>query len=111
MAAAPSLQRVVVAIDPAVTSGEDADETGIIVVGKDNSGHGYVLADASGRYQPIEWAKIAIAAYRTHHADRIVADKNETSHVELVLNEVFQFKFDLGNAHGRENCGNTLTNS
>jgi phage terminase large subunit-like protein len=76
MAAAPSLQRVVVAIDPAVTSGEDADETGIVVVGKDDSGHGYVLADASGRYQPIEWAKIAIAAYWTHHADRVVAEVN-----------------------------------
>jgi phage terminase large subunit-like protein len=76
MAAAPSLQRVVVAVDPAVTSGEDADETGIVVVGKDNNGHGYVLADASGRYQPIEWAKTAIAAYRTHNADRIVAEVN-----------------------------------
>jgi len=35
-----------------------------------------VLADASGKYQPIEWAKIAIAAYRAHHADRIVAERN-----------------------------------
>src|ERR1700759_716316 len=61
---------------PAVTSGEDADETGIVVVGKDHQGHGYVLADASGRYQPIEWAKIAIAAYQAHHADRIVAEVN-----------------------------------
>jgi phage terminase large subunit-like protein len=75
-AAAPSLARIVVAIDPATTSGEEADETGIVVVGKDNQGHGYVLADASGRHQPIEWAKIAIAAYRTHHADRIVAERN-----------------------------------
>ena len=50
------------AIDPAATSGEDADETGIIVVGKDHQGHGYVLADASGRHQPVEWAKIAVAA-------------------------------------------------
>jgi phage terminase large subunit-like protein len=75
-AAAPSLARVVVAIDPAATSGEDADETGIVVVGTDNQGHGYVLADASGKYQPIEWAKIAIAAYRAHHADRIVAEQN-----------------------------------
>ena len=31
----PELTRMVVAIDPAVTSGEDADETGIIVAGKD----------------------------------------------------------------------------
>jgi phage terminase large subunit-like protein len=75
-AAARHLVRIVVAIDPASTSGEDADETGIVVVGKDHQGHGYVLADISGRYQPIEWATIAIAAYRTHHADRIVAEVN-----------------------------------
>jgi phage terminase large subunit-like protein len=74
--AAPNLVRVVVGIDPAATSGEDADETGIVVAGKDNQGHGYVLADASGKYQPIEWAKIAVAAYRAHHADRIVAETN-----------------------------------
>jgi hypothetical protein len=43
-------ERVVVAIDPAVTPGEEADETGIVVAGKDKNGHGYVLADISGRY-------------------------------------------------------------
>jgi predicted phage terminase large subunit-like protein len=75
-AAAPNLARIVVAIDPAATSGEDADETGILVVGKDHQGHGYVLADASGKHQPIEWAKIAVAAYRAHRADRIVAERN-----------------------------------
>ena len=58
--------RVVVAIDPAVTSGEQADETGIVVAGKDQNGHGYVLADLSGRYPPTEWARLAIAAYATH---------------------------------------------
>ena len=47
-----------------------------MVVGKDNQGHGYVLADCSGRYTPIEWARIAIEAIRTHHADRIVAERN-----------------------------------
>jgi phage terminase large subunit-like protein len=73
---APELVRVVVAIDPAVTSGEESDETGIVVVGKDKNGHGYVLADCSGRYAPTEWAKIAITAYRTHGADRIVAEVN-----------------------------------
>src|SRR5262252_4183235 len=75
-AAAPHLVRIVVAIDPAATSGEEADETGIVVAGKDHQGHGYVLADASGRHQPVEWAKIAVAAYRSHHADRIVAERN-----------------------------------
>src|SRR6516165_2657641 len=34
---APEMTRVVVAIDPAVTSGEGADETGIVVAGKDQN--------------------------------------------------------------------------
>ena len=62
--ASPTLIRVVVAIDPAATSTADADETGIIVAGRDDQGRAWVLADASGRYQPTEWAKTAIAAYR-----------------------------------------------
>jgi predicted phage terminase large subunit-like protein len=73
---APELTRIVVAIDPAVSSDEHADETGIVVAGKDADGHGYVLADLSGRYTPTEWAKAAVAAYRTHNADRIVAEIN-----------------------------------
>jgi phage terminase large subunit-like protein len=65
---APEMTRVVVAIDPAVTSGEEADETGIVIAGKDNNGHAYVLADISGRYPPTEWARLAINAYTTHGA-------------------------------------------
>jgi phage terminase large subunit-like protein len=73
---APELTRIVIAIDPAVTSGEDADETGIIVAGIDADRHGYVLEDLSGRYQPHEWAGVAVAAYRRHMADRVIAEKN-----------------------------------
>jgi hypothetical protein len=58
--------RVVVAIDPAASTGEDADETGIIVAGKDKDSRGYVLADLSGHHTPIEWARIAVAAYKSH---------------------------------------------
>jgi phage terminase large subunit-like protein len=74
---APDLQRIVVAVDPAVSSNEGSDETGIVVAGKDNSGHGFVLEDLSGRYQPHEWAQAAIAAYHRHDADRIVAEVNQ----------------------------------
>jgi predicted phage terminase large subunit-like protein len=72
----PELTRIVVAIDPAAGSGENSDETGIVVAGKDADGHGYVLADLSGRYTPTEWARAAIAAWRSHSADRIVAEVN-----------------------------------
>jgi predicted phage terminase large subunit-like protein len=72
----PALRRIVVAIDPATTSGEDADESGIVVAGAGEDGHGYVLEDLSGRYAPIEWARIAVSAYRRHQADRIIAETN-----------------------------------
>jgi predicted phage terminase large subunit-like protein len=76
VAAAPSLRRVVVAIDPAASSSESADETGIVVAGLGEDGQGYVLDDLSGRYRPHEWAARAIAAFRAHAADRIVAETN-----------------------------------
>ena len=41
------------------------------VVGIDAYGHGYVLADQSGRYPPTEWARVAIGLYRQHNADRV----------------------------------------
>jgi phage terminase large subunit-like protein len=71
-----TLNCIAVAIDPAASSGEEADETGLIVAGKDADGHGYVLADQSGRYAPTEWARTAIALYRQYKADRIVAEVN-----------------------------------
>jgi len=72
----PDLMRIVVAIDPAVSTGEDSDETRIIVAGIDGNGHGYVLADQSGRHPPAEWARLATSLYRQHNADRIVAEVN-----------------------------------
>jgi len=73
-----SLARVVVAIDPAVTSTEQSDETGIIACGIDarTPPHGYVLEDVSGRYSPNEWANRAIRLFDRWKADRIVAEVN-----------------------------------
>jgi len=74
----PDLSRIVVAIDPAVSSNEDSAETGIVVAGvSKGTDHGYVLADMSLRGSPNEWAKAAIAAYHTHRADVIVAEANQ----------------------------------
>jgi phage terminase large subunit-like protein len=74
--AAPELVRVVVAIDPAVSTSEYADETGIVVVGRGTDGLGYLLADLSGRYTPDGWARRAVDAFRAWEADRIVAEVN-----------------------------------
>lgn len=71
-----TLRRIAVAIDPAVSTNEDSDETGIIAGGIDNYGHGYILADASGVYSPLAWASKAIAQHDTLLADCIVAEVN-----------------------------------
>jgi phage terminase large subunit-like protein len=77
---APDLVRVVVANDPAVSSREGSDETGIIVAGKDERSHGWILKDLSSRYQSADCASTAISAYRAHSAaDRIVAEVNTRS--------------------------------
>jgi hypothetical protein len=73
---APELQRVVVAIDPSGSGGEEADGCGIVAAGVDEDDTCWVLADASGRWQPTEWAKRAIDLYYRLKADRIVAETN-----------------------------------
>lgn len=87
---APDLDRIIVAVDPAATSGEDADETGIVAVGvardEDGNQRGYVLADRSLRGTPDEWASAAVRLYHELDADRIVAEKNQGGEmVEAVL--------------------------
>jgi phage terminase large subunit-like protein len=73
----PPMRRIVVAIDPAVSVSETSDLTGLVVAGVGMDGHGYILEDLSGKYSPTEWAQKAIAAYRRHKADRIVAEVNQ----------------------------------
>jgi phage terminase large subunit-like protein len=72
----PHYQRVVVAVDPAVTAEKGSDETGIVVAGVDPEGHGYVITDLSGRMAPHIWAERVVAAYHEYRADRIVAEVN-----------------------------------
>ncbi len=72
----PQLVRVVVAIDPEATSGENSAETGIMVAGKGVDGQGYLLDDATLRATPNGWATVAVASYRKWEADRMVAEAN-----------------------------------
>lgn len=75
----PDLLRVVIAVDPAVTSGKTSDETGIIAAGVALVGgelHGYILGDHTLKASPDGWARRAVAAYHQHNADRIVAEVN-----------------------------------
>lgn len=80
---APKMFRIVVAIDPPATSGEEADEAGIIIAGLapcDCKGHrethGFVLEDYSKQADPSTWAKTAVDGYNQYTADLIVGEIN-----------------------------------
>lgn len=85
----PDLTVVVVAVDPAATSGVDADDTGIIVAGLGEDGDAYVLADRTCHLAPEGWGQRAVRAHHSHDADRIVAEVNNGGEmVESVIRTV-----------------------
>ena len=84
--AVPELTRVVVAIDPSMSFSETSNETGIIVAGLGKDGRGYILADVSGKYPPVDWARAAVKAHGQWNVDRIVAEVNQGG--DLVENTI-----------------------
>src|SRR5690606_12421769 len=85
----PHLRKIVVSIDPAVTAKEDSDETGIIVEGIAANGHIYTLADASGKYSPMEWAQKAVDLYHEYKADEVIGEVNNGGDlVETVIHQI-----------------------
>lgn len=80
---APTPDRIVVAVDPAVTGHAGSDLCGIVVVGAITQGpvadwRAYVLEDASIRAaSPSDWANAAIDAMQRHGAEKLVAEVNQ----------------------------------
>jgi len=73
----PELNRIVVAIDPAITANKESDMTGMVVAGVDVNGTVYVLGDYTEKLSPQGWASKAIGLYHQYEADRIVAERNQ----------------------------------
>jgi len=85
----PALIRVVVGIDPAVTSGEDSDLTGIVTAGYAANGHYYILSDKTIKASPDAWARVALNEFELHKADRIIAETNNGGDLVVhLLNQV-----------------------
>ena len=82
---APPLVRVVVAIDPAVTSAATSDETGIVAAGIGNNGDYYILSDKSLRASPDAWARQAVMLYHEYKADKIIAETNNGGDMVIML--------------------------
>jgi len=92
---APEQMRIVVAVDPPVTSGPKSDACGIVVAGADTRGprkdwRAVVLADRSVRGVSADgWARAALAAMEEFGADRLVVEVNQGGDlVEQVIRQV-----------------------
>lgn len=82
----PSLDRIVVAVDPSVTS--TGDDAGIIVAGRSGD-EAYVLADQTVQGTPLTWTQTAVNAYHQFKADRIIAESNNGGDmVEIIIRQV-----------------------
>lgn len=79
----PEFDRIVVAVDPPVTSKSTSDECGIVVVGVMHGGapqtwQATVIEDASVQgATPQGWASAAIAAMKRWQAERLVVEINQ----------------------------------
>ena len=72
----PDLSYVVVGVDPAATSKDGSDDTGIIAAGKDDNGHYYVLGDYTIHDTPQKWGNAVITAFHKHKANTIIGETN-----------------------------------
>lgn len=70
------LQRIIIAVDPAVTNQEGSDETGIIVCGKGFDNRYYILEDLSARMSADAWANVVVNTFYKYEADRVIAEVN-----------------------------------
>jgi phage terminase large subunit-like protein len=86
----PPLRRIVVAVDPPVSSSKHADACGIVAAGIAEDGVVYVMADDTvSSVTPTAWANKAIALWRRLEADALVVEVNQGGEmVRSVINEV-----------------------
>ena len=98
----PQWRRVVVAIDPATTSREASDETGIVVMAEGDDGDYYCLEDCSGRFAPDQQMRVVAEAYYRNSADCVVGEVNMTGdYMRALLNTVEQgANIPLRTVHG-----------
>ena len=73
----PQLIRVVVAVDPSGSEGDDgSDAIGIVVAGLGIDGNVYVLEDCTINAAPTVWGNVAVTAFDRHKADVVVGEVN-----------------------------------
>lgn len=90
----PDLRKVVIGIDPAGSTSDSSDDTGIVGSGRGTDGHCYPLDDRTGKYHPNDWARVAVEMFDDLEADYIVAESNYGG--EMVQNTIDMYCKSIG---------------
>lgn len=86
----PELKRVIVGVDPSITSKRSSDETGIVAAGLGVDEDIYVLRDDSCRARPAQWAERVRATCKDVGATAVVLETNRGGETcEEVLRAAF----------------------
>ena len=96
----PQWRRVVVALDPATTSKDSSDESGIVVLAEGDDGDFYCLEDCSGKFSPDQQMRVVAEAYYRHNADCVVAEVNMTGDYMRALLSTVDPNIPLRTVHG-----------
>ena len=99
----PRMSRVVVAVDPALSTKPTSSETGIVVAGADRQRKEvYVLADESARLTPNSWALRVIHLYDKFNASMIVVEDNAGGQmVKTTLTNAVERNLPIRTVHAR----------
>lgn len=89
----PEFLYIVLAIDPAMTSNKNSDETGMCVAAYGADDRYYILYADSHRETPHEWARRAFALYDEYFVTSIVAETNNGG--DLVLQNLTKIRPDI----------------
>ena len=110
--------RIVVGVDPSVTSGDNADETGIIIVAKGPhqpstcavahcDAHGYVLQDAtlpkSNKNSVEKWAQRVIDVFDDWNANLVVIESNQGHELLDMVMRTLRPALPISRPNAREN--------
>src|SRR5690606_17945214 len=71
-----AFKRVIISIDPAISTKRGSDRTGIILLGLGEDGQVYVLADHTDKHSPQAWAELVMALYVEHGCDCVVIERD-----------------------------------
>ncbi len=75
----PKLKRIIIGVDPPITSHKNSDACGIIVAASLYEGEGAVILDdrTLKPAKPLAWAGQVVRTYRLYEADAVIAEINQ----------------------------------